>query len=131
VASLGRKPKLFASLILFSQLWYKPLLVTRAQNPTSYLAFASRSRRPKSMSQILRQGANTLSKVSIFGVLSVVGGLVLFAIVLARSTYVTRAHEFVKQALAPQAQDFLKFDHGDQSVHDLVDAEAHERSPLV
>ena len=55
----------------------------------------------------------------------------MLAIVLARSTYVTRAHEFVKQALAPQAQDFLAFDHGDQPVHDLVDAEARERAPLV
>jgi hypothetical protein len=51
------------------------------------------------MSQIFRQSANTLSKVSIFGVLALVGGLVLLAIVLSRSTYVTRAHEFIEQPL--------------------------------
>jgi hypothetical protein len=51
------------------------------------------------MSQIFRQSANTLSKVSIFGVLSLVAGLILLAIVLGRSTYVTRAHEFIEQPL--------------------------------
>ena len=51
------------------------------------------------MPQIFRRSANTLSKVSIFGVLSLVGGLVLLAIVLSRSTYVTRAHEFIEQPL--------------------------------
>jgi hypothetical protein len=51
------------------------------------------------MSQIFHQSANTLSKISIFGVLSLVGGLVLLAIVLSRSTYVTRAHEFIEQPL--------------------------------
>jgi hypothetical protein len=51
------------------------------------------------MSQIFRRSANTLSKVSIFGVLSLVAGLILFAIVLGRSTYVTRAHEFIEQPL--------------------------------
>lgn len=84
------------------------------------------------MPQISRRSANTLSTVTfIVGVRALVGGLVLLAIVLASSTCVTRAHEFVKQALTSQAQDFLKFDHGDQPVHDLVDAEAHERLPLV
>ena len=51
------------------------------------------------MSQILRQSANTLSKVGIVGVLSLVGGLVLLAIVLARSTNVTRHHEFIERPL--------------------------------
>ena len=51
------------------------------------------------MSQIFQRSANTLSKVSIFGILSLVGGLVLLAIVLSRSPYVTRAHEFVEQPL--------------------------------
>jgi hypothetical protein len=51
------------------------------------------------MSQTFRQSANTLSKVSIFGVLSSVDGPVLLAIVLARSTYVTRQHEFIEQKL--------------------------------
>ncbi len=51
------------------------------------------------MPQIFRQSANTLSKVSIFGVLSLVAGLILLAIVLGRSTYVTRAHESIEQPL--------------------------------
>ena len=85
-----------------------PFFTTVVQTPaghggtkptSSYLAFASRSRRPKSMSQIFRQSATILSKVSIFGVLSLVGGLVLLAIVLPRSTYVTRQHEFIEQPL--------------------------------
>src|SRR5881396_8320 len=51
------------------------------------------------MPKIFRRSANTLSKVSIFGLLSLVGGLVLLAIVLARSSYVTRQHLFVEQPL--------------------------------
>jgi hypothetical protein len=62
------------------------------------------------MSQILRQSANTLSKVSIFGVLSLVGGLVLLAIVLPRSTDLTRQHEFIEQP--------LQFSH----MHQVADA---------
>jgi hypothetical protein len=51
------------------------------------------------MPQIFQRSANTISKVSIFGVLSIVGGLILLMIVLQRSTYVTRAHEFVEQPI--------------------------------
>jgi hypothetical protein len=51
------------------------------------------------MSQIFHRSANTLSKVSIFGVLALVGGLVLLAIVLARSSYVTKQDLFVEQPL--------------------------------
>jgi hypothetical protein len=51
------------------------------------------------MPQIFRRSANTLSKVSIFGLLSLIGGLVLLAIVLARSSYVTRQQLFVEQPL--------------------------------
>jgi hypothetical protein len=51
------------------------------------------------MPQIFRRSANTLSKVSIFGILALVGGLVLLAIVIGRSPYVTRAHLFVEQPL--------------------------------
>ncbi|HVZ23842.1 MAG TPA: cytochrome c3 family protein [Vicinamibacterales bacterium] len=51
------------------------------------------------MPQIFQRSANTLSKVSIFGLLSLVGGLILLAIVLQRSTYVTRAHEYVEQPI--------------------------------
>ena len=51
------------------------------------------------MSQIVRPSANTLSKVSIFGVLALVGGLITLAMVLGGSSYVTRAHEFVEQPI--------------------------------
>jgi len=51
------------------------------------------------MPQIFQRSANTISKVSIFGVLSLVGGLILLAIVLQRSTYVTRAHEYIEQPI--------------------------------
>src|SRR5215831_11544883 len=51
------------------------------------------------MPQIFRRSANTLSKVSIFGLFSLVSGLILLAIVLARSSYVTRQEIFVEQPL--------------------------------
>jgi hypothetical protein len=51
------------------------------------------------MPQIFRRSANTLSKLSLFGVLSLAGGLILFAMVLGRSSYVTRANEFVEQPI--------------------------------
>ena len=51
------------------------------------------------MPQIFHRSANTLSKVSIFGLLALVGGLILLAIVLARSSYVTRQQIFVEQPL--------------------------------
>jgi hypothetical protein len=51
------------------------------------------------MPQIFRRSANTLSKVSLFGVLSLVGGLILLAMVLGRSSYVTRANEYVEQPI--------------------------------
>src|SRR6195256_1768563 len=51
------------------------------------------------MPQIFRRSANTLSKVSIFGLLSLVGGLIVLAIVLSRSSYVTRQQIFVEQPL--------------------------------
>jgi len=51
------------------------------------------------MPQIFRKSANTLSKVSIFGLLSLVSGLILLAIVVARSSYVTRQEIFVEQPL--------------------------------
>src|SRR5262249_15864191 len=53
----------------------------------------------RQMPQIFRRSANTLSKVSIFGLLSLVGGLILSAIVLARSSYVTSHQIFVEQPL--------------------------------
>jgi hypothetical protein len=51
------------------------------------------------MPQIFHRSANTLSKVSLFGVLALVGGLILLAMVLGRSSYVTRAHEYVEQPI--------------------------------
>jgi hypothetical protein len=49
------------------------------------------------MPQIFHRSANTLSKLSLAGLLIAVGSLIFLAIVLARSNYVTRAHEFVEQ----------------------------------
>jgi hypothetical protein len=49
------------------------------------------------MPQIFRPSANTLSKVSLAGVLLLVGGTIWLAMVIGRSSYVTRAHEFVEQ----------------------------------
>jgi len=51
------------------------------------------------MPQIFRRSANTLSKVSLFGVLSLVGGLILLAMVLGRSAYVTRANDYIEQPI--------------------------------
>jgi hypothetical protein len=101
------------------------------------------------MSQILDRSANTLSKVSIFGVLSLVGGLVRLAIVIGRSPYATKQGLFVEQPLAEpnnhprttclalvrnpniEPQDFVELDHGDQPVHDRVDAEAREKEWFI
>ena len=51
------------------------------------------------MPQIFHRSANTLSKVSIVGLVLVVGGLLTLAIVLGTSSYVTRANEYVEQPL--------------------------------
>jgi len=51
------------------------------------------------MSQIFRPSANTLSKLSLFGALSAVAGLILVAMVVGRSSYVTRANEFIEQPI--------------------------------
>ena len=51
------------------------------------------------MPQIFNRSANTLSKVSIVGALLVVGGLLTLAIVLGRSSYVTRANEYIEQPI--------------------------------
>jgi len=77
------------------------------------------------MSQIFHRSANTLSKVSIFGVLSPLGGLVLLALVIGRSPYAT------KQVLFVEPQDFLEFDHGDQPVHDRGDVKAREKEWFI
>jgi hypothetical protein len=49
------------------------------------------------MPQIFRRSANTLSKVSLAGILLLVGGLIGLAMLLGRSSYVTRAQEYVEQ----------------------------------
>jgi hypothetical protein len=51
------------------------------------------------MPQIFRRSANTLAKASIVGALLLAGGLLGLIMVLGRSSYVTRAHEFVEQPL--------------------------------
>jgi hypothetical protein len=51
------------------------------------------------MSQIFQRSANTLSKVSLFGVLSLAAGGILLAMVIGRSSYVTRAHEYIDQPI--------------------------------
>ena len=49
------------------------------------------------MPQIFRPSANTLSKVSLAGLLGVAGGLIGLLMLLGRSSYVTRAHEYIEQ----------------------------------
>jgi hypothetical protein len=51
------------------------------------------------MSQIFKRSANTLSKLSLFGVLALVGGLILLAMAIGRSSYATRQHEVVTQPI--------------------------------
>ena len=51
------------------------------------------------MSQIFHRSANTLSKVSLFGVLALVGGLILLAMMIGRSSYATRQQEVVEQPI--------------------------------
>jgi len=66
------------------------------------------------MSQIFRQSANTLSKVSLFGVLSILGlTLMVVMFVVSRSSYVTRAHEFIEQP--------LQFSHQHHVLDDGID----------
>ena len=49
------------------------------------------------MSQIFHRSANTLAKVSIVGLLLLVGGLIGLVMVFGRSSYVTRAQEYIEQ----------------------------------
>jgi hypothetical protein len=49
------------------------------------------------MPQIFHRSANTLSKVSLASILLLVGGLIGLAMLLGRSSYVTRAQEYVEQ----------------------------------
>ena len=51
------------------------------------------------MPQIFNRSANTLSKVSLVGGLLLVVGLIGLVMVLGRSSYVTRANEFIQQPI--------------------------------
>jgi len=65
------------------------------------------------MPQIFHRSTNTLSKVSLAGALLAVGGLIAFAMMLGRSSYVTRAHEFVEQP--------VQFSHRHHVMDDGID----------
>jgi hypothetical protein len=51
------------------------------------------------MPQVFRRSANTVSKVSLVAILLLGGGFVGLIIVLGRSSYVTRAEEYIEQPL--------------------------------
>jgi len=65
------------------------------------------------MPQIFHRSANTVSKVSLAGALLLVGGLIAFAMILGRSSYVTRAHEFIEQP--------VQFSHRHHVLDDGID----------
>ena len=65
------------------------------------------------MSQIFRRSANTFSKLSLAGLLILVAGGILFAMMLGRSSYVTRAQEFVEQP--------VQFSHRHHVLDDGID----------
>jgi hypothetical protein len=65
------------------------------------------------MPQIFHRSANTLSKVSLAGVLLLVGGLIFLAIIIGRSAYVTRAQEYVEQP--------VQFSHRHHVLDDGID----------
>src|SRR6186713_185028 len=49
------------------------------------------------MPQIFHRSANTISKLSLAGALMLAAGLILLAMLIGRSSYVTRANEYVEQ----------------------------------
>jgi hypothetical protein len=79
------------------------------------------------MPQIFQRSANTLSKLSLAGLLIVVTGLILFAMILGRSSYVTRAQEFVEQP--------IQFSHRHHVLDDGIDCRychtSVEKSPFA
>ncbi len=82
------------------------------------------------MPQIFHRSANTLSKVSIFSLLFIVGGLVLLAIVLARSSYVTKQHLFVEPPLQFSHMHHVTDDGIDcRYFHTSVEASSFARIP--
>ncbi len=65
------------------------------------------------MSQIFQRSANTLSKVSLFGALALVGSLLLLVMVLGRSSYATRQQEIIQQP--------IQFSHRHHVLDDGID----------
>jgi len=65
------------------------------------------------MPQIFRPSANTLSKLSLAAILMLVGGLIGLAMLLGRSSYVTRANEYVEQP--------VQFSHQHHVLDDGID----------
>ena len=65
------------------------------------------------MSQIFPRIAKSFSKISIVGILLLAGGLIGLIMVLGRSSYVTRAQEFIEQP--------LQFSHARHAGDDGID----------
>jgi hypothetical protein len=65
------------------------------------------------MPQIFHRSVNTFSKLSLAGLLLVGAGTILFAMIIGRSSYVTRAHEFVEQP--------VQFSHRHHVLDDGID----------
>jgi len=65
------------------------------------------------MPQIFRPSANTLSKLSLASILLLVGGLIGLAMLLGRSSYVTRANEYIEQP--------VQFSHQHHVLDDGID----------
>ncbi|HWV93021.1 MAG TPA: cytochrome c3 family protein, partial [Vicinamibacterales bacterium] len=58
---------------------------------------AARQSPHQQMPQIFHRSANTISKLSLAGALMLAAGLILLAMLIGRSSYVTRANEYVEQ----------------------------------
>lgn len=65
------------------------------------------------MPQIFNRSANTLSKLSLAGLLMFVAGLILTAMIIGRSSYATRAQEYVEQP--------VQFSHRHHVLDDGID----------
>ena len=65
------------------------------------------------MPQIFQRSANTLSKLSLAGLLLFVAGLILTAMVIGRSSYTTRAQEYIEQP--------VQFSHRHHVLDDGID----------
>jgi hypothetical protein len=65
------------------------------------------------MPQIFHRSANTLSKLSLAGLLMFVTGLILTAMIIGRSSYATRAQEYVEQP--------VQFSHRHHVLDDGID----------